>query len=39
MQNFQLVNLIMYTKDRKQIIRLLNKYRVPVKNQSIVDKH
>ena len=30
MTTFQLVNLIIKAKDKKQIARLLNKYRTPV---------
>jgi hypothetical protein len=30
MLNYQLVKLIINAKDRKQIIYLLNKYRIPV---------
>lgn len=33
MNNIQLINLIIYAKDKKQVIRLLNKYRI-TKNKS-----
>lgn len=32
MTNFELMKLIILSKDKKQLIRLLNKYRISVEN-------
>lgn len=30
MTNFQLIHIIIQAKDKKHVIRLLNKYRIPI---------